>query len=102
MWIILPGVTKDGKDLGYHLINLDNIIYFREFVEKDKPITKENPGKSIGYAIGGKDIVATIPLHKLYELIGELLNDRKQKIRPDNMFSEHKESNETTNQSESA
>ena len=100
-WITLPGITKKGEDLGYHYINLDNIIYWREFVEKDKPISKENPGKTIGYAIGGKDTVIPIPLHELIEEINQLPSDTKQKIRLNNMLSGNKKNNKATNQSES-
>ena len=97
MWIEFPCVSKKGSDLGYHLINLNNILYFREWKE-NTPITEKEQGKTIGYAIGGKDIVIDMPLHIVYQTINEQLHDTKQQIRPDKMLAGAKADNKKKNQ----
>lgn len=67
-WIVVPTTSKKGTPLDSHIINLDNVLYFREWFQ-GIPITEENPGKTVAYVIGGKEIIIQMPLHKLNELI---------------------------------
>tara|TARA_R110002020_G_scaffold220785_2_gene428760 strand:- start:28735 stop:29016 length:282 start_codon:yes stop_codon:yes gene_type:complete len=67
-WIVVPTISKKGSPLDSHIINLDNVLYFREWFQ-GTPITEENPGKTVAYVIGGKEIIIEMPLHKINELI---------------------------------
>lgn len=68
MWVDVPVTTKKGEDLDTHLLNLSNVLYFREWFES-APVTKDKPGKCVAYVIGGKEVVIDMPLHRLYEVI---------------------------------
>ena len=69
-FIELPCLTKNNKDLGFHSINVANILYTREWIE-NTPITKTNKSKSVIYIIGGKDIIINLPLHELIAILKE-------------------------------
>ena len=68
-----------------HLLNIANVLYFREWFEQ-KPITEANPGKSVAYVIGGKEVVIDMPLQNVYELIF----NKGQEIRYHKMFTGNK------------
>ncbi len=78
-WIEVPVVSKKGESLDNHIINLNSVLYFREWKE-NIAITEGNNGKTVAFVIGGKDVIINMPLHEVYGLIkdeGEEIRDIK-------------------------
>jgi len=50
-FIQVKAVTKSGKDLGTVMLNLSNVLYFRDW------ITKDNSKLIVAYLTGGKEVV---------------------------------------------
>lgn len=71
-WKKLPVTTKDkdgNKSVEDRIINLDNISYFRPWVDDDG-----STDKSIGYSETGKQQIVHMPLQELED---ELVNPTK-------------------------
>jgi len=68
IWLIVPVTSKKGEALDNHLINLSNVLYFREWFE-NKPLTDTYLGKTVAYVIGGKEVVIDLPLYKVNEIV---------------------------------
>ena len=93
MWVSLPAVSKKGEALDSHLINLSNVLYFREWFE-NKPITDSYKGKSVAYVTGGKEVVIDLPLHQVTEIVLKI--GQPEKHRHNSMLERAEETNKKT------
>jgi hypothetical protein len=62
-FIIVPVVSKTGKELGSVRLNLSRVLYFREWVENDG--TKAI--KQVAFLDGGKELIIRLTPEQLDE-----------------------------------
>lgn len=76
-FIIVPVVSKTGKDLGEVRLNLSRVLYFREWKETNEPESKEI--KLVAFLDGGKELVLKLDTKELDDRLNEkkLLHNNK-------------------------
>ena len=76
-FIIVPVVSKTGKDLGEVRLNLSRVLYFREWKESNDSESKEI--KLVAFLDGGKELVLKLDTKELDDRLNEkkLLHNNK-------------------------
>lgn len=76
-FIIVPVVSKTGKDLGEVRLNLSRVLYFREWKETNESESKEI--KLVAFLDGGKELVLKLDTKELDDRLNEkkLLHNNK-------------------------
>jgi hypothetical protein len=76
-FIIVPVVSKTGKDLGEVRLNLSRVLYFREWKESNESESKEI--KLVAFLDGGKELVLKLDTKELDDRLNEkkLLHNNK-------------------------
>jgi hypothetical protein len=76
-FIIVPVVSKTGKDLGEVRLNLSRVLYFREWKESIESESKEI--KLVAFLDGGKELVLKLDTKELDDRLNEkkLLHNNK-------------------------
>lgn len=71
-WIEVPTTNKKGDSTDYQLVNLDNALYIREWVQnRNAPMTENNKGQTVIYVVGGKEVIVDLPIQEVYVLFIE-------------------------------